>query len=171
MPVSAELLNKYSFLLIRIKHIKNVFIYSKKRQICLREFKMFNKTWQFWIEKYRVIHPNYNIDSVTDTVYCTPLHSMADFTFPVSVLTSDDEPHSPPSWRQVYEQFNYALDCASSSIHDENFINIQRQAFITLWTLHAVDDWQKHCTKTSIPEYTYGSNCDSEVKDISIKHT
>jgi hypothetical protein len=100
---------------------------------------MFDRTWRFWIEKYKTVYPNYNIDSARDAIDLPHIT-----IFPASVLTSDDEPHSPPSWEQVHRQFNYAQDCASGSAHDEHFVHIQRQAFVTLWTLHAVSNWQRH---------------------------
>ena len=134
---------------------------------------MFSRTWWFWMEKCRntatttatatiitnnndtattttttSTTTNYNVDSVKDAIINFDFpHKI--IIFPASVLASD-EPHSPPSWKQVRDQFHYVQGCASNSSgtkNDEEFVQIQRQAFITLWTLHTVNDWNNNNNK------------------------
>jgi hypothetical protein len=67
--------------------------------------------------------PSYNIDSVVD---CLPPDPESCACMPA------------PHWSQVRHQFNHALDCATSNTHASHIIR-QRQAFLALWTLHALD--------------------------------
>jgi hypothetical protein len=115
---------------------------------------MFSTTWQQWLVKLRNGRPNYNVDSVTDSVDLPPsrvqcLTHVRDEALQIMDYLSL---HDPPSWTQVRNQFDYALDCASDDVHDESFASTQRTAFLKLWTIHALHDYQQYYKSIAAPE-------------------
>jgi hypothetical protein len=115
---------------------------------------MFNATWQEWLLKLRNGHPSYNVDSVTDSVDLPLSHVQCLAQVKDEALQIMDylSLHDPPSWTQVRNQFDYALNCASDDTHDESFASVQRTAFLKLWTIHALHEYQQYYKSITAPE-------------------
>lgn len=92
---------------------------------------MFNWKRLSWTEKNKTT--NYNVDSTANII-----HHLSRPMF-ASTPPTVDQPRSPVSWGRVRDQFNCTKEYVSNCDPcDEKLVNSKRQAFIALWTSHAI---------------------------------